>query len=500
MTQHNPTAEQAAIVAAFGASGNPDLVIQAGAGAGKTSTLKLCAATTTDRGAYVAYNRAIADEAQRGFPSSVTCKTAHSYAFGAVGKFYAHRLNGGRMPARRVAQALGIHQILTITTEQGPVRLAPDKVARLAMGTIARFCYSAEAEPRPWHVPDLAGVDGQAERELQEIVLPLARQVWADVTNERGALPFTHDCYLKLWQLRGPRIACDYLMLDEAQDTNPVVAAIVRAQEQAQLVLVGDSCQQIYAWRGAQDVMADWPGAQQLLLSQSFRFGPAVAAEANKWLGILGAPLRLTGFAQIRSELVEPGTPGADAVLCRTNAGAISEVMAASKAGRKVALVGGGEQIRKLAEAAETLQRGKGTSHPELMAFESWGQLQEYVEHDQSGGDLRSFVRMIDKHGVDVMLATVDQLVDEGRAELTVSTAHKAKGREWGHVRIGDDFQEPAEDGDGPSRAEACLAYVAVTRAQRKLDVGSLEWIDDWWPTKRKRADAQPQLALSGEG
>lgn len=495
MTSYDPTPEQARIVDTFAAE--VDLVIQAGAGAGKTSTLELCARSTSDRGVYVAYNRAIADDAAARFPGSVTCKTGHGFAYGAVGKNYRHRLNGGRIPARRVAELLKLREPLRLTTEAGPVALTPEKLARLVTGTVARFCYSAEDAPRPWHVPELVGVVDEAERALRDWIVPHAVRAWADIERLDGVLPFTHDCYLKLWQLRGPRIGCDYLLLDEAQDANPVMAAIVRAQE-AQIVLVGDSCQQIYGWRGAVDVMSSWPNATTLTLSQSFRFGPAVAAQANKWLDLLSAPLRLSGFDQIPSRVCAPNEGRPDAILCRGNARAVSEVMDGVKLGRRVALVGGGDQIRKLAEAAQQLQQGRGCGHPDLMAFDSWGALQDYVEHDTGGSDLRTFVRLIDKMGADVVLSVVDDLVAERDADLVVSTAHKAKGREWDHVRIAGDFQEPAEDGVGPSRPDAMLAYVSVTRAKRVLDLGGLSWVDDWWPTKRKPA-AQTTLA-TGEG
>ncbi len=62
-----PTDEQAAILEAF--QGGGDLVIEAGAGTGKTSTLRLLADSETRRkGVYLAFNRAIADDAKASFP------------------------------------------------------------------------------------------------------------------------------------------------------------------------------------------------------------------------------------------------------------------------------------------------------------------------------------------------------------------------------------------------------------------------------------------------
>ena len=90
-TAPTPTGEQQAIIDACQRGGN--LVIEAGAGTGKTSTLRLVAATQPRRrGLYVAYNKATATDAKRSFPASVTCATAHSLAFRTVGRRFAHRL------------------------------------------------------------------------------------------------------------------------------------------------------------------------------------------------------------------------------------------------------------------------------------------------------------------------------------------------------------------------------------------------------------------------
>lgn len=123
------------------------------------------------------------------------------------------------------------------------------------------------------------------------------------------------------------------------------------------------------------------------------------------------------------------------------------------------------------------------------MLFASWGELQDYAEHDPAGRDLQPFVELVDTHGPEAIIAAVDALIDEAKAEVTVSTAHKAKGREWPKVRIADDFPPPGsnqqDDSGRPipepvSDTDARLAYVAVTRARRHLDLGGLEWIESY--------------------
>jgi AAA domain len=474
-----PTPEQQAIIAAY--LHRQNLVIEAGAGTGKTSTLRLLASAAPGRrGIYVAYNRAIADDAKRSFPPNVACATAHALAYRAVGRQFAPRLRAPRMPARQIAKLLSITQPLRI--DAGRI-LAPQQTARLVMDTVTRFCHAATPELSPRHVPKLAGLDDPAAiATLRQVVVPLAQRAWTDLSRPDGQLRFTHDHYLKLWQLSGPRFPADVVLLDEAQDANPVVQGVVERQHHAQRILVGDRCQAIYGWRGAVDAMASFAADAHLALSQSFRFGPAIATEANKWLQVLEAPLRLRGFEQVASTVGPLGR--ADAVLCRTNAEAVAQLMAAAEQGQRAALVGGGADIRRLAEAATTLKAGLGTDHPELFAFRTWGEVQDYVAQDASGSDLKVFVQLIDAYGPDVVIDTMDRLVPEDQAQVVVSTAHKAKGREWPRVRIADDFREPKGDDTPIPPAEAMLAYVAVTRARLQLDPDGLAWVDRWLTTR----------------
>src|SRR5690606_6988704 len=372
-----PTLEQSNIVDAF-APGDKNLVVEAGAGCGKTSVLKLAARAVPKRkGLYIAYNKAIQVEAAKSFPDSVVCKTSHALAFGAVGRRYAHRLKSGRVKSEDVAKMLKVNSPIYTPTSTIP----PAHVARIVMATVTAFTRSARTNILTQPVPRIPGLDDPETRETLAAEIPLlAKKAWDDIMDPRGQLPFSHDCYLKIWCLSRPQLTqYDYVLLDEAQDSNPPVAQMVESQRHAQLVLVGDSSQSIYGWRGAEDAMSKFNGVR-LTLSQSFRFGEAVADEANLWLEYLNAPLRLRGFEQINSRLTELAEP--DAILRRTHGTAMAQVMKELEAGRRVALVGGGDQIRKLADAAIQLKDGRGCSHPELFAFKTWGELQEYVEED----------------------------------------------------------------------------------------------------------------------
>jgi hypothetical protein len=474
--QHKRTTEQQAIVDAFLAGKN--LVVEAGAGCGKSSTLRMAAIENQlHRGVYVAYNKALAEDAKRTFPMNCDCRTAHSLAYRAVGSQFQHRLNGPRLPSREVAQRLGIRGPLELSS----MRIIPVWIqARAVMDTLSRFYNSDFVELQAKHVPMPLGIKDKEWGTYLDYILPLAKGAWADVQSQGGKLPFTHDAYLKMWQMNYPYIEGDYILLDEAQDASPVMADIFERQTHAQRIMVGDGAQAIYGWRGAIDAMQGFECDERLQLSQSFRFGQAIADEAAKWLPFAESNLKLRGFEPIESKLVDLSAPAA--ILCRTNAEVVTRAILALEEGKRVAVVGGGGALKALAEAAINLQAGRGTDHPELFLFKTWDELKEHVEEE--GGELKVFVKLIESRGPQAILNMCARLVDEDRANVVISTAHKAKGREWNSVLIATDFKEPKPGDDGErgiiNKHDAMLAYVSVTRAKKELDRSGLAWIDKY--------------------
>src|SRR5690606_24975590 len=188
------------------------------------------------------------------------------------------------------------------------------------------------------------------------------------------------------------------------------------------------------------------------------------------------------GHDPVPSRITSDITP--NAILTRSNSGAMGEAMAQMRAGRKAAVVGGGTAMAKLAEAALALMDGEPCFHPELMAFQNWDQVVEYAEQEDDGADLKPLIKLIDEYGAEGVIDAANALSDERNADVIVSTAHKSKGLEWDYVRIGDDFAErkPRPNTDDQrliKRAEANLAYVAVTRARLGLDAENLQWVHE---------------------
>ena len=490
-----PTDEQQAAVAAFG-SGD-DLVIVAGAGTGKTSTLRMLADSTSRRGLYLAFNKAIAEEARTAFPRSVQARTAHSLAYGwAMRNGYSgvlQRLGRPRRHPQELAEALGVTSMRISTEAAGDVTFGDRHVLRWVNDVLGAFLQSADDQIDPArHRPFIPGAHEDVVQEVATTLAPVTAAAWEDLRRDEGVMPMTHAVYLKLWGLACPRLPADVVLYDEAQDASPVVAAVVQAQ-QAQKVMVGDPAQSIYRFTGAVDAMSSFQAPHRLSLSRSWRFGPAIAQAANAYLGLLEQDLRLIGNPGRDSQVVDVAG-GAQALLCRGNATTIGEAADAQQAGRRVHILGGTDAARRFVEAAEQLQDTGSCAHPELAMFSSWEAVREYVQDDSAPVELRTLVALVDRFGTptlhQVLIACV---LDEADADVVISTVHKAKGREWDRVDLAEDLDptpaletlanpsaagrnagSSAETELAKARDELMIGYVAATRARTELGAGVL--------------------------
>ena len=466
----SPTSEQVAIIDA--AKENIDISIEALAGTGKTTTLKLLA-DSRDRlqGVYIAFNRSIVDEAKSKFPTNVTCSTAHGLAFRAVGREYVKRLNSTqRLSFKQIAEWLEVPPFRFKSSISDHL-LDEWQVVRYVQKTVENFCKSIDQNIFPKHVamPEIISTNYLLAENFSEMVLPFAKKVWNDLLLHEGIMKFSHDYYLKMWQLTKPIISASYILFDEAQDADPVMLDVVNSQTSSQLIYCGDQFQAIYEWRGAKNALAMMEVDQHLWLTQSFRFGDAIAEKANELLAMLNSPEMIKGFSNVGSHLERIENP--DAILCRTNAGVISALLSELDKGRSVSIIGRTQELINFVEACQQLLLGGRTGHPELAPFLTWADVLEFVEeYPDEAQELRTMVKLVESFGVSKLLSALDQVVVEARADVVLSTAHRAKGREWNKVKLNGDFLHI----DDMDTEDLRLAYVAITRAKKILDM--TEW------------------------
>ena len=472
-TNLSPTDEQIAIIE--GAKNATDIAVEALAGTGKTTTLKLLADSKVGlKGTYVAFNKSIVDEAKAKFPSSVRCSTAHGLAYQAIGREYASRLQSTqRLSFKQIAEWLEAGAFGFKSSISNHV-LDPAQIAQHAQATVRNFCKSVDPEISVQHVkmPVIIEAHSPNAKAFARAVVPLAKKIWADLLLQQGFMKFNHDHYLKMWQLGKPTIGSDFILFDEAQDADPVMLDVVNSQSSSQLIYVGDQYQAIYEWRGAKNALSMVYVDDHLWLTQSFRFGPAIATEANKYLKLLNSPKLVKGLGEIESDVRRLDNP--DAILCRTNAGVMSAIMGEQSRNRSVSIIGRPEELIGFAEACQKLISGGRTGHPELAPFLNWEGVRDFVdEYPDEAQEIRTMVKLVEGFGTQRLISALHELVSEDRADVVISTAHRAKGREWNNVRLQGDFLHTDDMDDEDLR----LAYVAITRAKRTLDKMSWETI-----------------------
>lgn len=461
------TDEQQAIVE----SPERNLVVNAFAGTGKTTTLVAFAKRRPNkRFTYLAFNRAIKEEAIKKFPANVRCVTTHGLAYGTVGKNYSHKLGAPR--PFQVADALKISVV----------------AAGKALEIVSRFLVSADPALHECHMvgtPYSTGEGGQ--------LFDAAKRLWARMQSvDDAGIAMPHDGYLKLYQLSGPTIRSDIILFDEAQDANPVTTSMVLAQA-ADKVMVGDAHQAIYNFRGAVNAMESMRGAAHLALTKSFRFGSGVADVATALLqDWKGEKREIEGLGRHQTEFtVNFRAPHAR--LARTNGELFRSAASALEEGRRFGYVGGveGYRLDSILDTFRLYSKNRNEIRdPWIRAFSDFQAMKLYADQ-LDDKELKMLANIAEEYR-----NAIPSLVDEIKTravppagltgkEIMLSTVHKAKGLEFDSVALLNDFPElevkKGEKGEmiAPDPEEINILYVAVTRAERCLSLNdkTLDWL-----------------------
>lgn len=467
------TAEQMECIERFKSAGN--LKISAFAGTGKTTTLVgIASAAPSKKGLYLAFNREIAEEARKKFPGNVECRTTHSLAYEFSSRHYtAEKLSGSLSPSR-AAEFLKLEPISLGEHRNYSAR----QVGKWIVDTVASFCRSEDLTFGLQHVScgRLNELTSESDRDaLSEYLLKCADYLWTNARNPNSPIPLGHDGYLKLWSISHPTFEHDFILLDEAQDTNAAVIHALTSQS-VQTVYVGDKYQQIYGFRGAFNAMDKIHVPAECALTTSFRFGESLADVANALIGKFGESRRIVGD---RVKATSINTTASSTKIYRTNMGLLSGLADALKGGRKPFLAGGVGELSALINDVELMQSGQSAiSNSDFFGFKNWHDLVSFSKTSE-GGSYQTVVQIIDGYGVQSlkqMLNRVHESVSE--ADVILTTAHKSKGKEWAHVEVCDDFatsnrlqylQQSSYSFGDPSVEEITLLYVALTRAQKSL-------------------------------
>lgn len=469
VAERAPSEEQQAII-----NQPPDrtIVVEAAAGSGKTTTLVDYANRWRNkRGLYLAFNRDIADHAQHRFPPWVRAQTTHSYAYKKLGvSRYSDRLTG-RIRRQHIRQAgIDLHSEY----------LTPDRMMRCILSALTNFCIDGGPELKVEH----CGLD-KSPPVTQNAMLPrIAAVVKMFLDYENSGLPFTHDMYLKRLELSGGiGELADYIMIDEAQDSNGVTLSLAQKSGKP-VIFIGDTKQSIYAFRGAVNAMSLVEGPR-FPLSMSWRFGEDAARLCNHILSYsdeqLSVPIRGRPDRETKIELYQGKAPARSFILSRTNARLFEGLIAIPPA-TTFFVAGGFDVLAKQLLSAYALSRGEQhkVTDAYVRGFSHWEDMVEEASEDDP--DAKKLVKIVKEYG-DQIPGIIERLRVNQRphhqdAQILLSTAHKAKGLEADSVIVLDDFPTIKElqarllEGKLPQidyEQELNLLYVAVSRAKHRL-------------------------------
>ncbi|MEP6749104.1 MAG: 3'-5' exonuclease [Bacteroidota bacterium] len=480
------TEEQKAVT-----STNCNLVINAVAGSGKTTTLIEYAKTraASSKILYLAFNKTVKTEAAQKFAaagiSNVKVETAHSLAFDHIVKFSNFK----------VTQGYKIYELCDMLGIQTGDRHADFILASHVNKFIGYFCNSSA--PR---VQDINYAEVVTDAKAKTFINNFYKQIeqftrTALAKMNKGEIAVTHDFYLKKFQLSQPVLPYDYILFDEGQDASAAMLDVFLHQN-AIKVIVGDMHQQIYGWRYAINSLqqVDFPVHH---LSYSFRFDDEIAFIANK---ILAWKQKLHQSAAVK--IIGAGEPDGvtktKATLGRTNLGLLLNAIAQWQHGdiRKIYFEGNISSYTFADEGASLydvlhLHNGKPEKIKDrlIAGMKTMKELEDYIEKTEDNS-LGMIVQVVKEFGNKLPtlineLKTNHTTIKE-EADMIFSTVHRCKGMEYDEVTLLNDFINEeklkkyiAQYGGDKMTAqdknklaeEINILYVAVTRAKSKLKI-----------------------------
>jgi hypothetical protein len=472
-----PTKEQLSIIEAVKQGG--DVVVQAFSGSAKTSTCVMVANAVPKTGLYLTFNKSMQEEARSKMPDYIEVRTWHSLAFAHSGINVSHKL---KRPFGRYVNVCGTGTEIARYFKLKNIVFGENYVSANAVGlavkeTLAKWEYSDSNKIGTQHLSlkvlskfSKGGkVDDHLYKQFKSIVLSTAEKLWKMRLDVNSNTLIYHDTYLKMFQLSKPDLSeYDIVYSDESQDSSMVMIDIIR-QAACQKVIVGDKHQKIYTFRGSVDAMAISDG-DVLKLSKSFRFGEDLAHLASTLIGE-----DVKGNENITTKTL-PNTDyevKGSTILYRTNSHLLKDACNLIQEGYVVNLEIDTRDFTNTLESTVALRDGniKAVKHESVVPYNSWGELLGDVKKGLNG-ELSNVVGMVQSGEYLRVLGILKSHKNNTTPDVTLTTAHKSKGREFPVVVLADDFPtgyNRAGSWVGLTEDELNILYVACTRAKDTL-------------------------------
>jgi len=485
-----PSPQQSAIFSWI-ESQNGNAFVQAVAGAGKTTTLIEGAKRATGTIAFLAFNKKIVDEIGAklvNIGSDAKAGTFHSFGFQAwrTGNKYV-KVSKGLEKNWKIYETLKIPEgyqsfvgkAISFAKQRGVGVGGRIDVRREWNYIVERFDLNEELDDD--HTLDQAidfSIAALKESNgLCRTIIDFDDMIYAPIFFGT-----------KLYQY-------DWVFVDEAQDTNPARRQLASwlLKPGGRIIFVGDRAQAIYGFTGADSDAVDQIikefSCKELPLTVTYRCPKAIVKEAQAYVSHIqahesapeGEVIRLDKRENLDCTTLEQS----DAILCRKTAPLVElafrlirKGIACHVEGRDIGaglakLLTKWKKVKSVDKYLEKLEdwytkqlellKAKGKEYQAEGLTDRVDTIKALCEGCETVADVQAKIAG--------MFADSD---DEGKRNnnLTLSTVHKAKGREWNTVYVyGFNKWMPSKMAkqDWQLEQERNLIYVAMTRAKKKL-------------------------------
>lgn len=459
------------------ATSTDNLLIEALAGAAKTTTLVEMAGRLRGSVLSVAFNKKIADEMAGRMPKTVECRTLNSLG---------HRILGQNLGKKLF---LGDGKLVSILKET--IEDYSGEEREWLRENFADVLQILKGSKNHGHVPDTCAKELGPKCQplmtdeeffemlpeppsalVREVTLRVLRESWKRALGgyidyaDQLLLPTTVKMMFPVFQ---------NVLVDEAQDLSELNHRMLEKLAKGRIIAVGDSKQAIYAFRGAHTsgmpLLAKRFNMRTLHLSTTFRCPEAICQHVlwhvpriRSWEGNPNNP----GEVRYMNEGWSfDDVPDGSAIICRNNAPLFTTAIRMLRAGRRPQ-VWGNDIAAALVRDMEKLGPGSMRREDGLRALSAMHREKEAKLRKESAkanlADRIACIRVFLEDAETLAGAiTFAQTVLNASGKVDLCTGHKSKGHEWEDVFFLDEFL--VKDGE----QEDNLRYVIATRAKKRL-------------------------------
>jgi DNA helicase-2/ATP-dependent DNA helicase PcrA len=485
-----------------------NLIVEAVAGSGKTSTIVAAAKLIPSHvsAAFFAFGKKIAATLGEKLPRHVPAMTLNSLGMRIWGSYIRGRGKGNVTVDMNKVSKL-VRNLLTKgeNQEYGAHVIALVKLAKafgvVPQGYVGAVNANGLSDTMEFWADLAVTYNRDIESRILGNVVSLVRKVLTASLNDETTIDFDDQLYMpvvKRTEFGTPiphSYRFDVVMVDEAQDLNPVQRSLLRLamKPNSFMIAVGDPRQAIYGFRGAAvdslDKIAEEFNCIRLPLSISYRCAKAIVAHAQEIVShIEASPSAIDGavtyIGDYKPTLFQPS----DMIVCRNNAPLISFAYKLIKARVRAKVMG--RDIGK--DLISLINRIDHQDSVSLLVekLTEWRDQQIAIVKAKDEDDEAGIQRVNDRYDsimifagdtvqktVTAMISDIEAMFAEvedvaGGGFVILATGHKSKGLEARRVFFLDAhlmYGRWIKQGSWQYAQEVNLDYVIRTRGMEEL-------------------------------